>query len=68
MSDREWCRQEVSGAATQQDTEEVDEYEDFVEELPSGVRDIIITGEVSIVRVNPVLLSSPIHPPLGADV
>lgn len=30
----------------QYDTEEGDEYEDFVEELPSGVQDIIITGEV----------------------
>lgn len=29
-----------------QDMEEVDEYEDFVEELSSGVQDIIITGEV----------------------
>jgi len=30
----------------QDGTEEVDEYEDFVEELSSGVQDIIITGEV----------------------
>ncbi|KAF8552044.1 hypothetical protein OG21DRAFT_1511976 [Imleria badia] len=43
--DREWCRQEASDSAMQEDTEEVDDYEDFVEELPSGVQDIIITGE-----------------------
>ncbi|KAF8442276.1 hypothetical protein L210DRAFT_3477944 [Boletus edulis BED1] len=42
---QEWCHQDASDPAMQQDTEEVDEYEDFVEELPSGVQDIIITGE-----------------------
>lgn len=46
-SDREWSRQEVSDSVMQEDSEDADEYEDFVEELPSGVQDIIITGEVS---------------------
>lgn len=39
--------------------EDVDEYEDFVEELSSGVQDIIITGEVgSLALFIPVLVSS----------
>lgn len=45
----------------QEDTEEVDEYEDFVEDLLSGVRDIIITGEVGFL---PFFLSCPFIDPL----
>ncbi|KAG9315384.1 hypothetical protein JVU11DRAFT_4531 [Chiua virens] len=41
----QWYRQEVSDPITQDDTDDADEYEDFVEELPSGVQDIIITGQ-----------------------
>ncbi|KAG8212957.1 hypothetical protein J3R82DRAFT_11323 [Butyriboletus roseoflavus] len=44
-SDREWCREEEPDSVMRQDMEEADEYEDFVEELSSGVQDIIITGE-----------------------
>ncbi|KAF8840207.1 hypothetical protein BDN67DRAFT_968916 [Paxillus ammoniavirescens] len=39
----EWCSQ--SSTEIQEDTEDGDEYEDFVEEKSSGVQDIIITGE-----------------------
>lgn len=44
-SDRGWCREDPD-CTMQDDAEDVDEYEDFVEELPSGVQDIIITGQV----------------------
>ena len=62
--DREWCRQETSDSAWQEDTEDGDDYEDFAEELPSGVQDIIITGEVSLSPLSPPIRSST----AGADV
>lgn len=49
----------------QEDLEDVDEYEDFVEELPSGVQDIIITGEVGFFRPS---YFRPFHRRSGADV
>lgn len=59
--DREWRRQESSDSEIQEDAEEVDEYEDFVEELPSGIQDIIITGEVGLFPISllPVRTSNP---------
>lgn len=56
--DHEWCRQEVSDSVIQEDTEEYDEYDDFVEELSSGVQDIIITGEVGCLPFFPPPLRS----------
>jgi hypothetical protein len=54
-SNPEWYREEVPDFAMQEDTEEVDEYEDFVEDLPSGIQDIIITGEVGFLPFSPLL-------------
>ncbi|KAH0833351.1 hypothetical protein J3R83DRAFT_12422 [Lanmaoa asiatica] len=52
----EWYCQEDSDSEMQEDTEE-EEYEDFVEELQSGVQDIIITGKVSFLPFS----SRPFH-------
>ena len=61
---REWHR-EVSDSEMQEDTDEEDEYEDFIEELSSGVKDIIITGEVGFLLLSPLLS---VHRPLGPDL
>ena len=54
--DREWYSQDSDSMTQDDDTEEVDEYEDFVEELSSGVQDIIITGEVDLPPLSPCSL------------
>jgi hypothetical protein len=42
----EW-RSDLSPQIASEDAQDDDDYEEFCEEIPSGVTDIIITGEVS---------------------